>query len=103
MSSEVTTVMEEGASVVLCSNFDAPNTVGTSISINASNESSVRSSLLAWAFATPAVDSIIAVQRHKMPRNAKTAKDAACGTTGSKRVLLLIRDGNMTAQLTLQS
>src|SRR5262245_37789475 len=97
MSSEVTTVMEDGASVAFCSNFDAPNTVGTSISINASKESSVRSSLPAWVFAALIAGVISAVQRQKMP-SANTAKDAACGRTGSKRNVLLFTDGRMTVQ-----
>src|SRR5476651_311953 len=55
MSSALMMVTEAGASVAFCSNFDAPNTVGTSIAIKASSGSSVRSLVVAtvstaWIF-----------------------------------------------------
>src|ERR1035437_3741912 len=46
--------MDEGASVVFCSNFDAPYTFGTSISISASRSSSVRSAAFGFALISAA-------------------------------------------------
>ena len=41
MSEDVMTLIEDGASVIFCSNFDAPKTLSTSISISCSMLKSV--------------------------------------------------------------
>src|SRR5476649_987283 len=80
MSSALMMVTEAGASVAFCSNFDAPNTVGTSISINASSGSSVRS-LVRAAVSTARMFRDAATMRMKITALA-AAPEAGQGSQG---------------------